>query len=573
MLSLLHLAALQAPLAGGHAPQTAPKPRYIWPVLALERDALAGNRSILSDGFSFDANRTGELGQNATRRQLQTCPPGTEDLMGTGESCISCAPGRFDDDMNPNTFCNACAGGQVAEGGTTFCTTCPTGTFAMPGTYNTQSSSSTAGRLERDTGCFQCPNGKYSRDVQATCDICESGYVDHDEDPSTPCVICHPGSYTPPGSTVCFDCTPGRYDDDRRTSTPCVACDVGTFANFTVFGTRRWNLLQADSSPWIGTLEPPHCRSTDEPDCYQASEDMNLLKLTSCEECVPGQFDHDSDPATPCIFCDPGKVSWTGTPVDDEEYYLATDQEVWIGRGSWKAVHCEACTAGMYAKYEQPSCLDCVGGSYTPDDGMFQCDICERGTMSLDKASSCIICDRGTFAAQPNSSTCEMCAVGQYGNQSKASSCVFCPDVLRCAGMDPQCLELPSLPGCNAEPRPLEVCLSDDVLSTLTGTKEGGTMMRTCCKPGNWANDWFFDGISEDAQHDTCYGCATPAMCAGNGDCDTGREGNWCASCIEGWFAMNQKCNECPENSAPMVIGAVVSDPQPSLWCRNGDAR
>ena len=72
MLSLLHLAALQAPLAGGHAPQTAPKPRYIWPVLALERDPEEGNRSILSDGFSFDANRTGELGQNATRRQLQT---------------------------------------------------------------------------------------------------------------------------------------------------------------------------------------------------------------------------------------------------------------------------------------------------------------------------------------------------------------------------------------------------------------------------------------------------------------------------------------------------------------------
>ena len=50
MLSLLRLVALQAPLAGGHAPQTAPKPRYIWPVLALERDPLAGNRSILSDG-------------------------------------------------------------------------------------------------------------------------------------------------------------------------------------------------------------------------------------------------------------------------------------------------------------------------------------------------------------------------------------------------------------------------------------------------------------------------------------------------------------------------------------------
>ena len=46
-------------------------------------------------------------------------------------------------------------------------------------------------------------------------------------------------------------------------------------------------------------------------------------------------------------------------------------------------------------------------------------------------------------------------------------------------------------------------------------------------------------------------------MCVGNGECDIGREGNWCATCMDRWFAMNSKCMECPDNSAPMVVAAV----------------
>jgi hypothetical protein len=417
--------------------------------------------------------------------------------MGTGESCISCAPGRHDDDNNPNTFCNACSPGQVAEGGTTYCVKCPSGTFAGSGSYNAQSMSPGAKFLEAGTGCFQCPNGKFSEAVAGRCEICESGWYDHDSNPSTPCIICHVGSYTVPGVTECEDCVPGRFDHDRRTNTPCIACSIGTFANFTVFGTKRKDELERQAAggstvaaKWLDSLQPQWCQgelAAQNPECFQAAMDFELLTRTSCEECEPGQYDHDQDPATACEYCEPGKVSWSGVTVDDEEYDLVPETESWVGRGTWKSYHCESCTAGMYAKKYDSSCHDCVGGSYTPEDGMDYCEICEQGTMSEDKARACIICAQGTFAAERNQSYCALCAVGQYGNSTKAASCVECPE--------------------------------------QTGhTKEGGTRLRSCCRPGTWAD--------ADLGHKTCFDCANPSMCVGNGECDIGRIGSWCSTCM-----------------------------------------
>jgi hypothetical protein len=111
---------------------------------------------------------------------------------------------------------------------------------------------------------------------------------------------------------------------------------------------------------------------------------------------------------------------------------------------------------------------------------------------------------------------CTDCAVGQYGNESKASACVSCPE--------------------------------DTLWEENSNT--GGERLRTCCEPGKWAN--------AEQGHTTCYECANRAACLGNGECDTGFEGTWCASCKADWFSMSQKCFQCPENSLPLVIAAVI---------------
>ena len=76
--------------------------------------------------------------------------------------------------------------------------------------------------------------------------------------------------------------------------------------------------------------------------------------------------------------------------------------------------------------------------------------------------------------------------------------------------------------------------LSDGTPSGYEEMKEGGTRLRACCPPGMWAN--------QDIGHDTCFDCASAKSCIGNGECDTGFEGNWCAACKSGWFQANQAC-------------------------------
>eukprot|EP01047_Picozoa_sp_COSAG01_P014418 COSAG01_NODE_701_length_14168_cov_6.656052_4_plen_395_part_00 len=181
----------------------------------------------------------------------QTCPPGTEDMLGTGEACIFCSPGQYDGDQDPLTLCNMCSAGTVSSEGWTFCTDCVSGKYAPAG--------------EKSGMCIPCMFGKYSNDVAGICDECREGEYDHDFDPSTMCAQCHKGSYSPPVSTVCLDCTPGKYDNDNSPATECAWCAKGTYTNFTVF--------------------------------------------QDCQQCQPGQFDDDENTSTPCIYCPPGTTS------------------------------------------------------------------------------------------------------------------------------------------------------------------------------------------------------------------------------------------------------------------------
>ena len=502
--------------------------------------------------------------------------------MGMGLACTPCSPGRYDNDYNPNTFCTMCSAGTVSEGGTTFCTDCPTGTHALAGTYNSQSAYFYSGALEFGTGCFQCPTGRYSGDKASECSLCGFGWYDDDRDPSTVCVACPVGSYSPQGVTACTDCASGLYDHDSRPSTECVGCDPGTYSNSSAFGTRTRSMLDAtaacveieggDPRPcaavtdlgtaaaceavqtisdgdedvseractytpaaWVASLEPPHCSEahklcrtvvdSDEecwamatPECAQARQDNELLNDISCPECEPGQHDHDSDPSTPCIWCGAGQVSWRpGTGGPTAQQALAGELppgQVWIGRGSWKSTGCEECSVGMYGSPNATRCTDCSRGAYAARNGMVECDICQKGTMSGDKASVCTLCENGAFASQPNSSSCELCSVGRYGNGSKAQSeCLMCPEG--------------------------------------TGhTMIGGTRLRSCCKPGTWA---------DTAQgHETCHACAHPVHCSGDGECDEGREGNWCSRCVPGQFPLLQRCYGCPHIGLTIGVGVVL---------------
>jgi hypothetical protein len=503
--------------------------------------------------------------------RAQTCPPGTQDMLGTGEACEFCSPGRYDGDSDPATICNMCAGGTVSSEGWTFCTDCASGKHAPPG--------------ETSGNCIDCPAGSYSADVAASCSTCLQGQHDNDENPATMCIPCHEGSFSPEGSTECHDCAAGKFDHDSTPDTECTWCPEGTFARVAVVAT--------------------------------------------CQQCEPGQYDDDKNTSTPCLYCPPGKtsvlkrlpklyapddepsqvlISATGPEAASVEWrwYAPTFREdtatvspsmrvaipavsgrkyvsstlpsdqlpaenvaallesaglppnnrpntdadgQWSGVGSVQSTECQSCSAGTYAQQfaaidrsvparqnwqqqwifkgglgwpnglvlahaKYPDCLDCMPGSYTPEPGMAECLLCNGGTRSIVRATSCITCPLGTFAPTKNSSECYQCAVGQYGPITRASNCTLCPEG--------------------------------------TGHKKvGGTRMKTCCKPGTWAD--------ATVGHTNCYECANPGACVGDGECDIGFEGNWCAVCMEDWFQMSGKCMQCPENSWLMAVAAVIA--------------
>ena len=336
----------------------------------------------------------------ARQAAAQTCPPGTEDIMGSGEACVFCTPGKYDSDRDPDTLCDMCSAGTVAAEGWTYCDDCPSGTYAEAG--------------ESSGLCIACEPGKYSADVAGECIDCTHGEFDHDSDPSTVCQFCHKGSYTPPVSTRCLDCSPGMYDHDSTPATVCKMCAPGTYTNLTVYA--------------------------------------------ACSQCTAGQYDDDSNASTPCIFCPPGMASVllddNGEQIlifQDGQYgsysYRASNEDnmppaatleelletrllppnnfpntmeagtpnegTWNGVGAIQATDCQSCTMGQFAD-QHPSwdpnrivlqtiadraldptwktgaangdvmgaamftdCLDCVGGSYGPEDGMFACLICK----------------------------------------------------------------------------------------------------------------------------------------------------------------------------------------------------
>eukprot|EP01052_Picozoa_sp_SAG31_P009424 SAG31_NODE_494_length_14867_cov_2.833762_10_plen_1034_part_00 len=364
----------------------------------------------------------------------------------------------------------------------------------------------------------KCPSG--TEDLMGngkSCIDCAPGQYDGDGDPGTLCSRCSPGRVSMGGQTFCEPCEAGRFAAAR--SPFCRDCSVG-FYSAEVAGScgqcanGQYDNDEDPATPCItchiGSYSP--VRSTICIDCVPGKHDHDRSAATVCADCETGRFatytestchacikgtnDHDQDPSTPCVLCDNGFASLVGQ------------------------TECYSCPAGTHAHGGFPECVDCLPGSMAPQDEMKDCIICLPGTMAEAKATRCEICPIGTFAAERSASECVECPQYSYGNMSMASGCVDCP----------------ALP--NGAP------------SGYAEMKEGGTRLRACCPPGMWAN--------ADVGHDTCYACAQASSCIGNGECDTGFEGNWCAACKEGWFLANQKCYECPGNSTPMVIAAIV---------------
>ena len=382
------------------------------------------------------------------------CPKGMHNGTSVG-SCVSCAKGSFNDEIN-QLECKLCAKGtysdQVAQSD---CKHCGTGNYCPDegekavtkcpiGSYSDETTAS---------ACKVCPGGKYQVQMQqSSCDgICASGkylpfvpeFSDHDA--KDDCKGCPQGKYGPaPGASECSPCAAGKWSNktDQTESTTCTSCPTGTV-------TAR-----------LG--------STNE---------------TECKVCDPGTLSNNL--RTDCVPCDTGK------------FLNAT------------ALSCQLCQRGFYSRSGATACTLCRPGTFAHAMGSSSCSLCPSGTFSpvsgATKASACKECPSGTFSAfagADSESMCYRCAPGKYnpgkgGNASNA--CGDCPPgkVSRIFGAS-KCTHCPNGTSPNARNSDCNPCPAGNSLDPTSGnctecpkgrfSPSSGNVICSPCKRGRYAN-------------------------------------------------------------------------------------
>ena len=288
---------------------------------------------------------------------------------------------------NGNTTYQGCI---CKEGyGTPKCEKCPTGTLSINekepclnidscGTHPCNAGNADCTDLLTPEHGFTCtcPKGRfggnisYKHDAESKliCKSCPAGYY-QDEPGNDDCVKCAVGKYsTTVGATkesTCDNCPAGSYQDAKG-KTECKQCPKGTWSS-TIGASNFLTCLNCSAglySTTIGATEESTCENcligyyqaepgkTECKECtagyYQAepgkkecvkcskgtySSANGATKISTCEDCGEGWYDHDSDSSTQCKSCPKG-------------YH----------QSSTKATECTICPVGKY--------IDDVGASF-----------------------------------------------------------------------------------------------------------------------------------------------------------------------------------------------------------------
>ena len=191
----------------------------------------------------------------------------------------------------------------------------------------------------------------------------------------------------------------------------------------------------------------------------------------------------------------------------------------------YDAVSCSKCPLGMFSGDALVgSCSLCPGGTYADTEGLVFCKACPLGSTSSVGAVSIDEC---------------YCAIGYYGTPG---NCRPCPNLglwgemgkwTYCVEAD---LEVPL-------PQPgFYVVQADNPL-------EEPVAMRQCFP------DVSCPGLKVSADDTSVDMIATGDWRADEAQCDDGYTNEGCDTCVEGYFRLNSRCEECPPLWQPWVYG------------------
>ncbi len=485
-------------------------------------------------------------GSARTDQVCEPCPDGQLSSVTNAGACFkegTCPNGSVEvtaADADDAPQCEECAPGSFCAGGSSGASACAEGTWD----HDADAATPCVERTTCVVGEFVVQAGDALTD--RTCENCTAGtfVLGVNEDECRAFTPCEPGTFVAvPGDTtrdrVCSACVGGTYTSKANQSScqPWTECDPGerVVEEGTTTSDQQCEPCEEDSP------NPNEDSCTLESTCPAGTEQTSPTTDESppdCEPCAAGQYcpggdrpaadcaagrwDHDTDPATPCVE---RTVCLAGAYVADEGDAL-NDRE------------CDDCASGTFSTgtnaQECQSFSECEPGTYLAAEGSASSDV------------ECSGCPAGSYTSSSNASACAQwidCQPGQFvaeaGSDSEDRTCRECPDGMDSGGINAG--------GCVAE----GTCQQGTV-QVSPATEEAPPECEPCA-PGTYCAGSDAEAIpcaagTWDDDSDPATPCISKTTCAAGqfvfmeGSSTTDRT---CVSCLPGRFTDVPNADSC----------------------------
>ena len=312
------------------------------------------------------------------------------------------------------------------------------------------------------------------------------------------------------GSIGCIDCPKGKFASTTG-SQECETCPENTFARAGAAGC-----LPCAAGEFQGDLE--------------------------CLACVPGQYDHDSQPSTPCEACAVGRfLAASGQAGDDSV--------------------CSVCPAGKSSAAGATECVTCDPGRYDHDnDGESPCLHCPVGSIRIP----CV--DDWLDELRPKGETC----LGNFPNGGTPREEALL-DSAGCSAID---FTSPAWQTGRATLADLCPVACGTCMSGTQSNPEGfgsidGTGSCTACRAGTYAaSGAFWCEQCQPGTHDHDADASTPCEPCPANTFSSDREATACTPCpLETTAEPGSTTCECLSGSSPVVNAYDIEGKHADLVC------
>jgi hypothetical protein len=395
-----------------------------------------------------------------------TCGRGFYESLEKARLFLKNRPHVFDSfaNISTNVSCDGCPVGTYSEQEQSFsigsCLPCPKGTYANTtgnfectrcGNGMVVTDYSTTGGINEEDACISCPRGRFL-DI-TTCTVCERNSYSTG---GSICISCGEHEYTEAtGSKYRTDCIciDGYHDlQDGNGCKPIVTYECAEMQiQATIWSECIWcipyQITNQDNTSCI-QLNQSELTSVPSAQCSKNQVTSSIFNETANAyyvACVDCPLQNESDPTSimyagldalvsklQCsIGCRPGTYTYYNTPGESSgSNFTCPSCEPGHITTLFAETNCTPCAAGSYTLDTEYAmrCQLTPAGSYQQDPGKTDYIACDKGTFSLEGASTCIDCEPGTYNEYVFQPVCIECHPGTFSvSTARTTACDPCP--------------------------------------------------------------------------------------------------------------------------------------------------